>query len=430
MGHHTHLSAELLLAVHRGEAGSRDLVDALLQRLGELCTECAEAIATAESTGGVELDAYDEIVSAALAQHRQAFARPHGDPGSQARRLAQLRDLPLAQRLLWIENASASWTHPTLGEQLFVLAREALPLRPQESLEWARTARALAERYPTPHPGHRLLALAFEGNAQRAMGDYLAARPLILAALEGLADGQVPDVEIIADIHSFAGSLASDDSAFDQAIDHLETAANYYLQAVHSEGMLRTTMQLGSLYGLTGDYQAAIRVERAAFASLDPEHRFYLPLLINLAMHFQAAGQPRAARNVLDLETRRLDELPEALRVRVTWLHARLALDGGDPATAEALLDVVRNHFARHPDPFDFAHASLELAQIYHRQSRLDELATVAGEALQLFSANAHGQDALAALTMVQRAAAARALTAERLQRAIRLFESGGRRRA
>lgn len=429
MAHHTHLPAELLLAARRGQVTSRDLSETLLHRLAEVCPDCAAVIATAESEGNAEVDAYDQAISAALQTHRQALSRVRADRDQRTRRLAQLRELPLPQRLLWIENTPAAGTDPGLGEQIFALARAALPHHPEVSHEWAVTARALVERYPEPHPGHRLLALAFEGNAQRAMGDYLAARPLIRAALEGLATQQVPDIEIVADIHSFAGSLASDDSAFERAIEHLETAADCYLQAQHSEGMIRVTMQLGTLYTLTGEVEAAIRVERSLLAALDPGHHLYLLLLTNLAMNLQAAGRSQAAADVLDLEAHRLDELPESARNRVTWLQARLALDHGDPATAETLFELVRDSLARRPDPFQYAHASLELALVYHGQGRLDELATVAGDALRLFAANAHEQDALAALTMIERSAAARALTAERLQRAIRLFRGGGHRR-
>jgi tetratricopeptide (TPR) repeat protein len=387
-------------------------------------------IASAEAEGNAEVDAYDEAISAALRKHRHAFSRVQLDREKRARRLVQLQELPLPQRLLWIENTPTAWADAALGEQGFGLAREALPHHPEISLEWAVTARKLAERYTRPHAGHRCLALAFEGNAHRALGDYRTARPLIRAAVAGVVDGQVSDIEIVADIHSFAGSLASNDSAFEQAIEHLETAADAYLLAQHSEGMIRVSMQLGSLYGLIGDLEAALQTERSLLAALDPDHRFYLLLVSNLADHLQQAGRGQAARNLLDLEGPRLAELPEPSRTRITWLQARLSMEDGELATAETLLELVRDAFARQGNTFDFAHSSLELALVHLRQKRPDAVARVAGQALRLFAASDHQQDALAALTMVARSAADGALTAERLQRAIALFVGGGRRRS
>ncbi|HUF77878.1 MAG TPA: tetratricopeptide repeat protein [Thermoanaerobaculia bacterium] len=418
MPKHRHITRKLLLAARRGQVSYRHLAELLLERLAGLCSGCRkEAVAVAAEE--IPLAAYRKPVSQAV-QIEAHFRRYEEDRKAAPELFALLRELSPEQRLLRIHNSPERFANRALSQDLIAEARACLPHDPQGSLAWARTAEAVADAYASPYYPHQILAIAYQGNAHRALGDFDLARARLYQARNLVERHQVTDLDLGAELHSLLASLCSDENRFDEAVERLESAAALYRILGDDERLARVFMQLGIAHGLLDDLPVALDADRAALALLSPEGnlRLYLSARVNYAFHLTDAGRPAAARDVLDWHADLYAEKADAhTRLRVSWLQARLAAELGDPAAAERGYLQVLEELVRQRQGFDAPLVCLELASLYHRQKRFQELEKIAAQAVELFQAYALHQEALAALFLLRDAARARTLTADAILR-------------
>jgi tetratricopeptide (TPR) repeat protein len=418
MPKHRHITKKLLLAARRGQVSWRHLSEVLLERLVALCPGCrrqAEAAAAEE----IPEEAYRGTVSRAVRLEAE-MRRYEEDREAAPALLALLHQLSPEQRLLRIRNSPERFANVVLGENLIDEARGCLPHDPEGSLAWAHTAEAVAETYLAPYYPHRILAMAYQGNAHRALGDFDRARTLLSGAQRLVEEHEVTDLDLAAELHSLLGSLCNDLSEFGKAAEHLENAAALYKTLGDDEHLGRVLLQLGILNRLLDNLPGAIDADRAAVALLTPEEhpRLHLCARLNLAYHLVEAGRAAAARDVLLWEVDRFAEHADShMKLRVDWLEARLAAELGDPATAERGYLAVRDEFARQRHGFNAALACLDLAALYHRKRRFAKVEEIAAQAVELFQAHALHQDALAALLLLRDAARERTLSAETILR-------------
>lgn len=344
--------------------------------------------------------------------------------------LALLRELSPEQRILRIENSPRGFANLALGEALLDEARACLPHDPRGSLAWARTMEAVAAAYRPPYPPHQVLAVAYQGNAQRAGGDFHRAERLLRRARELMAEHQVADLEVGAELHSFLGSLDSDLGRFEEALEHLESAAGLYEILGESNRVGRVLLQLGLLHELLDDSPAALSADKAALGLLSREAdlRLYLAARLNYALHLTGAGQSLTARDLLDWDADLYRQHADPhTRLRVEWLQARLAAELGDPAAAERGYLAVRDELAAQEQGFDAALACLDLAALYHREGRTEDLQEAAAQAVDLFQAHALHREALGALVLLRDAAGSRTLTADTITRTSGFLERARR---
>lgn len=425
MSRHRHISKELLLAARRGQVSKDNLVERLLARLGELCPECREEVLAAAAEE-IPVAAYTEPVAQAL-DLEDELVRYERDSETAPELLGILQRLSPEQRLLRVRNSPERFANLALGESLLDESRACLPDDPQGSLAWARTAQAVADAYPVLHPPHQVLALAYQGNAYRAAGDFDRAQRLLYFARDLSVQTMTGDADVGAQLHSFLGSLFSDLSRFDEAEEQLRSAAELYELLADDLGRARVLIQLGVVLALRGDVSAALQADTAAVALLSPhddeQRQCYLGARLNYAIHALESGDPVKARDILDYETDAYRETGPHLRIRVDGVNARIAAAFGDFDTAEAGYRTVLEELDHLRQGFPAAHYCLELGALYLDQGRYDELETIAGQAVQLFEAHETHREALAALVLLRKAAAARTLTAEALDRIQRFLD-------
>lgn len=332
--------------------------------------------------------------------------------------LVQLRSLSPEQRRLRLRNSPHRVANRALGDVLLEASRTCLPHDPEESLEWARAAEAVAASYERPHPAHRIRALALQGNAERALGRIGPAERLLDDARQLLRAHPVADPYLHAELLSFLGSLHTALRRLDEALPHLRAAATLYHRLGDDLCRARTYMKLGLLHELAGNLPAAIEADREALRLLSPEAdtTLYLSARLNYALHHTDAGEHQRALDLLKWDEDLFAASADAhTRLRVTWLHAQIAAAIGDPAEAETGYLEVRDHFAREGNGFDAAIVCLHLAILYHDQGRLEELEASAVEAVELFRAHSLHDEALSALLLIRRAARTRTLSVEAL---------------
>lgn len=421
MSRHRHLTRQLLLAARRGTLPSRAFAELLLSRLIEACPHCRQIVETVEEQE-IPLPDYRAPVARALRRIPVAPAIERYE--EQARLapelLAQLEPLSPAQRLLMVRNSPGRFSNLALGERVLDASRACLPHDPAGSLGWAEVADAIAASYLSDYYPHRARALALQGNAHRALGDFTRARQLLDQAREMLNAHHVFDLDIGAELNSFLGSLHTELGEWDEASHHLESALALYQVLGDAQNLARIFINLGNLHHLLGDPAAAADAHRAACQNLDPETetRLYLAARLNYAFDLQELGESTRARDVLDHELELYDTSTDPLLItRVSWLRARLAVEFGHPEEAERRYLELRDQFAAREHGFHAALVSVELASLYLQQGRFSELEETARQAVQLFQAHAVHQRALAALLLLYDAARARTLTLDALER-------------
>lgn len=425
--HPAHPTRRLLRAARLGEISDNRLIGLLLEHLEEVCPDCAAEIA-AERDGEIPMASYRSTVQRVI---RHLRLRRHQEGNDSVLKevpalVDSLRGRAAGQRLLLARNDPERYAHPLLVEALFHEARSALPGDPEASLSWAQTAGAITELTVTPYPPHRIRAMAYQGNAYRAAGDFDRARSLLGSAQRLTAQLDVADADVHAELHSFLGSLYTDLRRFDVAKRHLDEAAELYMLLDEAEAMARVLLQMSNLLGYQGRVDGAVENLRAALDLIGPRQnpRLYLAARLNLAMNLVEAGKLEAARDILVYDENLYEEHGDShTLIRAAWLEGRIAAATGDLESAEDKLNSVRDHFANENHGFNAALACLELAGLYHRIGRWLDVESTAARAVRLFEANEIHREAFSALTLVHDSARRRRLTAETLRQVASFLE-------
>jgi len=415
-----HMTRALLRAARRGEISYEHVAHLLRAHLEEVCPECRRASQAEreEETPCVAYAAPLRRVRRKL-RYKAELDRMLEEKPAVPGLLASLQGLSVEQRLLRIRNAPDRYATRSLGEALFAQAHACLPSDPAGARDWAKTAAVLESLYPEPYIPHRARALAFQGNAARAAGDFETAKRLLVAARDLLAEHEVVDMELEAELHSFFGSLLNDLRQFDDAHAHLDNAAQIYNMLDRDEDLARVTMKLGNLHRNNGEPEPALELYEAAAQLLasNESSPLYVAARFNYTVALDEAGHHEAARDVLACDQSLYEDHADAhTRLRVRWLEAQIATATGDGELAETAYLEVRDEFARQQHGFNAALASLDLAELYRQQGRYADLLETATQAAQIFKAQAIHRDALTALLLLRDAAAGQQVTAETIR--------------
>ena len=97
----------------------------------------------------------------------------------------------------------------------------------------------------------------------------------------------------------------------------------------------------------------------------------------------------------------------------MSWLQGKIAAGVGDVAAAERLFTETRDGFVRQGIGYDAARVSLDLALLYLKDGRTEEVRRVAEEMVPVFAAQDVHREAMAALVLFQDAARREVVTAE-----------------
>ncbi len=286
--------------------------------------------------------------------------------------------------LLQAGAASPDGGHPI--EQDLLLFRAQLAATPEEA---TRDALSLLEKFPAsdlrPIALGVLVSAAWEERRYRAAAGYAA------QALRELPGG---DREVRAQL----GVLQAE--AFFRARDY-RSAADAYAAALDNlpAGVEPGTVIFQEVLARIRDRQLTEAVSRIDHLADDPRfdviNRWQAEW--NLALALQAAGRViQAYARVGVLDEGRLGEgldMPTDLALRMTWLHARLALEAGEPQRTLEVAPDLRVRAAAAPEPLrGEIESSLRLleAEAYFALVRIDE----ALAALQSLRSEAPNSDA------------------------------------
>lgn len=249
-----------------------------------------------------------------------------------------------------------------------------------------------------------------------SMGDSLGYEPIIL---------------------SLKASLRKDQRRFEEAIELLDAVIGIYIagdpttQDFHMAG--RTFLLKAKVLEEQGDLEHAFSLLREAAPLIDPQRdpRLVLCLRHNQVDYLSKLGRSEEARCLLPQAQAFARELGNALDlVRLRWVEGRIAGDLGDAAEAERIFLSVRDEFATRGIDFDTAVVSLELAALYARENRHEEMKTLAREAHLLLTAHDIPEEALPTFTLFQQAASDDGASPELVQGLASSFRATPKRRS
>lgn len=260
----------------------------------------------------------------------------------------------------------------------------------------------------------RALAYAMLGNVQRITGDLFQAERQLRTALDLLHYGTGSPTEE-AEVLSLLASLRTDQSRFQESMELLEMAGNrYHRSDLHRlEG--KTLVKMAIAADRNGEPDRAVEIFQVAIGLLDEQEdaRMIFWTRHNIVASLSNAGHFHDARRYLEeiAPLYRQFEEDRAIQVRRRWAEGLICAGLGELAEAENALLEVRSTFVDLDRAFDIALATLDLAALYLRQGRTDEVKRLAEEMYPIFRSQDVHRQALAALALFKQAALSEAIT-------------------
>jgi len=400
----SHPSIETLAKLLAGDLSHEDLLTEIIPHLLEQCPECREQhqeILRLQK----EFGHWDERV--AVWEGRQApdlFAR--------------LKDLPFDEQLGLVVDDE---TFQTWG-LCQLLLRESLDSAFEDASRavnfaelGVKVSQTLGDAYdPNWVLDLRARAYAHLGNAQKVLGELRSAETAFREAEALLARSMTGNDLVGAEVMQLKSSLRRAQRRLDEAMNLIERALSIYREQDDRQGVGVCLLKNARILEERGQTEAAIASLREALEMADPLSRLGLYVRQNLALCLTLAGHHEEARQFLaeirgDFErsARPLDLL------RLQWTEGKIALGLGRPQEAEEAFRRVQEEFLARGMGYDAALVSLDLAILYARERRTEDLKRLAVEILQVFESRDVHREAVAALILFRSACEEERLTVE-----------------
>lgn len=295
-----------------------------------------------------------------------------------------------------------------------------MPSDPGEAYNLAEVAQAALLRTPQgPSVGElSALAAAYMGNCLRAQGKLQEAAPRFELSRSVILRERVTDPLILAEIDSCEAVLVLDQRNFQEAERLLTRSIFLYTIAGDRSRGAHPRLTLGHLCYLRGDLAQAIELTQEAAAAVPAgDERLFLYAHHNLTLYLcEASRYPAAAealRGLQDFYVRFPDRFTQ---LRHLWLEGKVLAGLGQQDDAERAFTEVREGFVAEGLGYDAALVSMDLALLYARQGRMEELRRLAEEMHPIFAAEDIHREALAALLLFQESVRQDALTLDEIE--------------
>lgn len=388
------------------ESGDEEM-NRLLLHLLAVCPSC-------HRVGGYLLDLYRTgAIGLPFSTIDVGFARSRAEAPALMARLARypferqrafVRDLPRFR----------SWG---LCELLCEESERVAPADARRAVELAELAVELAGALEEWQPAEELWlfelranAWAHLGNARRVLGEMRSAREAFTKADELWRAG----ADSMGDVLGYEARILAMKASF-LAADRRPAEARAALdQALQAEpaGSLRLALVIGKakLLGEEGESDFAVSLLQEVTPQIDrvAEPRLLLCARHNLLGLLTIAGRHDEAEALLPEVAALSHALDNDLDlVRLRWAEGRLAAGKGEAEQAITLLSSVRDELSSRGVGYDTALVSLELALVYARSGRFEEVRAIARDIIPLFLVQDVHREAIAALTVFVQAAEA-----------------------
>jgi len=283
---------------------------------------------------------------------------------------------------------------------------------PQATLRFGQLARYVADRLDPKELGRaavadlRALAWAELANAYRICDELPSASRAMNRAIHWAYRGSRSEL-LLARVADLLVSLLANQRRFQEGRGLL----NLVFQLHGREGRqhlagraLVSAAHLAAAEGVPGD---AILLLRRGLALLDPDldPQLIAQTLRNMIAMLAELGRFRTARRLLWRCRMLFVEHGNAIDLlRLRWLEGRIYAGLSDSSKAEAAFKETRAGFAERGQVYPAALAGLDLAALWARQGRFNEIHSLAQEMVATFRALRIAREAIVTLLILQRA--------------------------
>lgn len=417
-----HLTPELLDALVRYELPPIVLSGLIWNHLLAVCPGCAEGVEEWKASVAGK-PSYDAAFAAAQKRvEAELTLRAYEEEGRKAtREFHELMRTPPEKRLAKIKGATRRFGSVALTDMLLEQCKQAVQDDPRQAVHFASLACEVAVRIKGAGGAERqVLSTAWEGYCLSASGSPREAEKRLQFARKTFRSYELVDSLVHAELDFLEGIVLKDLRRLPEAQTMLSRARLIFRLARENVKATRALLALATVHRIQGKLDEALNALHEATRSIDPEEepRLYLIARHNLASCYYERGEIEAAKRVLE------ESRPEyarcgdhAVELRRMWLEGRIA-------RAEDRFEEAEQHFQRTARGFekleigyDTALVALELAELFLAQGKTAAVKALSERLQPVLAYNDLHQEAIAALTLFQNAAAQELVTSAMLKR-------------
>lgn len=398
------------LALFAAGVASSEQRQRVVRHLMRGCKSCARLLRQALMPEA-DLDALSAAVDRVI--HRSRTLSPVVDEGRRRvhEDLERLETMSETEQERWIDDLEVRHLHVAV-EFLVNRCRHSRREDASLHLRLAQLAVRAAERMEGPSRFEFCAAAWAElGNARRIPGDLAGAEKALHRA-EGLAERATQAREVEANIDLYRAALAHDQRRYEEAMALYERSRALCREIGDELGEIRVLIGMGPVQSHRTEPQDGIPYLEEALKMLEGRDE---PELIRRAVHNLAhlhldAGNLEAASRCIQMAAPLFDEgAPRLDRLRFQWNLGRLHRDMGRLDDAVESLEGSRQSYLEEDLPYEVGLVALDLAVVYVRLGKRDELRKLANETVGIFRTLGIAQESIMALTLLAQAETAEA---------------------
>jgi tetratricopeptide (TPR) repeat protein len=326
--------------------------------------------------------------------------------------LPELLAQPLDRRLLMLRNSLRFQTW-SMGQLLLRRSREQDFQDASSGESLAHLALEVLEHLDASYYGSesiedlRARAWAYVANSRRIKADWRGAEQAFALSFAALARGTRQPMEraILLDLRA---SLLRAQHRFGEALRLLRRAIVVFRQLGEQHRAGRSLVSMSMVHHEAGEPDKAIPILYQALELIDPirEPRLLLVAWHNLIDDLAETGQFMEAQKLLIRARPLYRQFPQPWsRNPRIWVEGKIARGLGQEQEAEALFLKARDGFLSEDAAYDTALVSLDLASLFAKQGRVQEVKRTAEETMPIFSSRQIHREMLAALSFWKQAA-------------------------
>jgi tetratricopeptide (TPR) repeat protein len=324
--------------------------------------------------------------------------------------LLELGPLPREEQIRWV-TLYHRFANPSLVRKLVEMSDAVRYENTAQMLHLADLARLVSEACTAAETGSEPKLADLRSLGWRQYANALRVSGRLREAEEAFANAQrccesgTGDPLLRAALLARIGSLRYFQRRFDETVSLADEAISIYKELGESRSVPPIMVQKAIAQLLSGAPDAAVRTLNRTLPLIDHEGspQLLLAACHNLVRAYIELGEPEQALSLF-FEARGLyqDFQDPLISLRACWQEGQLLRDLGHLQAAEAALLRARQGFLEGELLYEVAVVSLDLAAVYLRLGRVEQLRETVQEMVPIFTALGVDRDALAALLQLQ----------------------------